>query len=161
MTEIKVHIRWMVRNDLPDVLNIEHFNRESWLEKDFITYLRERNHIAMVAEYKNKVVGFMVYELDSTVIHIEKLAVHPEFRRKGVGSQIIAKLLAKLGGKRKAIDLVVHERNVNLQLFLKSNGFKAVDIIHGYFDKEDGYLMNFCEGKSNEQNSVLLLRRGS
>ena len=57
-TEIAVHIRWMIRRDMPEVLQIEAASFEfPWLEDDFIRCLRQRNCIGMVAEYDDRVVG--------------------------------------------------------------------------------------------------------
>ena len=53
--EINVHIRWMIRRDMPEVLGIENSSFEfSWSEDDFIRCLRQRNCIGMVAEYDER-----------------------------------------------------------------------------------------------------------
>jgi len=50
--EVCVHIRWMIRRDMPEVLEIEDRSFEfSWSEEDFIRCLRQRNCIGMVAEH--------------------------------------------------------------------------------------------------------------
>ena len=50
--EVNVHIRWMIRRDMPEVLQIERTSFEyPWSEEDFIRCLRQRNCIGMVAEY--------------------------------------------------------------------------------------------------------------
>ena len=60
----KVHIRWMIRRDMAEVLAIEADSFEyPWSEDDFIRCLRQRNVIGMVAELDDRIVGFMVYEL--------------------------------------------------------------------------------------------------
>ena len=62
--EVRVHIRWMIRRDMPDVLEIERQDFEfPWIDEDFIRCLRQRNCIGMVAEHEDHVVGFMIYEL--------------------------------------------------------------------------------------------------
>ena len=64
--------------------------------------------------------------------------------------------------KRKIIHLVVNERNVSLQLFLKANDFKAVEVLRKYFGSDDAYVMNLSvkEENKNEQDRVLLFGRG-
>ena len=50
--QLSVHIRWMIRRDMSDVLEIENNSFEfPWFEEDFIRCLRQRNCIGMVAEY--------------------------------------------------------------------------------------------------------------
>ena len=91
--QLSVHIRWMIRRDMSDVLEIENSSFEfPWFEEDFIRCLRQRNCIGMVAEYDEHVVGFMIYELHKTRLHILNFAVHPEFRRSHIGLQMVSKL---------------------------------------------------------------------
>jgi [ribosomal protein S18]-alanine N-acetyltransferase len=143
--EVRVHIRWMIRRDMPEVLAIEAESFEfPWLEDDFIRSLRQRNCIGMVAEYDDRVVGFMIYELHKTRIHVLNFAVASEFRRCGVGSQMIAKLTAKLSCQRRSrIILEVRETNLAAQLFFRENGFRAVSVLRGYYadTPEDAYIM--------------------
>ena len=95
--ELRVHIRWMIRRDMPEVLAAEIESFEfPWSEEDFIRCLRQRNCIGMVAEHEDRVVGFMIYELHKSRIHVLNFAVAAGCRRMGVGSQMIAKLTAKL-----------------------------------------------------------------
>ena len=88
--QTRVHIRWMIRRDMPEVLAIEHASFEyPWCEEEFLRVLRQRNCIGMVAEYGERIVGFMIYELHRNKIHVLDFATHPEFRRRGVGRQMI------------------------------------------------------------------------
>ena len=80
--QVKVHIRWMIRRDMPEVLHTEQESFEyAWTEEDFLKCLRQRNCIGMVAEHGEKVVGFMIYELHKSKLHVLNFAVHPDFRR--------------------------------------------------------------------------------
>ena len=80
--QVRVHIRWMIRRDMAEVLKIENSSFEfSWNEEDFLNCLQQRNCIGMVAEYEEQVVGFMIYELHKTHLHILNLAVGDDHRR--------------------------------------------------------------------------------
>src|ERR671936_1313874 len=95
--QVRVHIRWMIRRDMPEVLQTEQESFEySWTEEDFLRCLRQRNCIGMVAEQGERVVGFMIYELHKSKLHILNFAVHPAYRRVAVGAQMVAKLIGKL-----------------------------------------------------------------
>lgn len=143
--EVRVHIRWLIRRDMPEVLAIEAESFEfPWLEGDFAHSLRQRNCIGMIAEHENRVVGFMIYELHKTRIHVLNFAVAKAFRRLGVGSQMIAKLASKLSAHRRSrIILEVRETNLEAQLFFRENGFRAVSVLRGYYadTPEDAYIM--------------------
>ena len=50
--QVPVHIRWMIRRDMAEVLEIERAAFEfPWFEEEFIRCLRQRNCIGMVAEH--------------------------------------------------------------------------------------------------------------
>src|SRR5215471_1645201 len=119
---LPVHIRWMIRRDMPEVLAIEKQCFEfPWQDEDFIRCLRQRNCIGMVAEAGERVVGFMIYELHKSRLHILNFAVHEGFRRRGVGCQMVAKLISKLSSHRRTrITLEVRETNLAAQLFFRA-----------------------------------------
>jgi len=132
---------------MPMVLAIESESFEfSWTEADFIRCLRQRNCIGMVAEHNDMVVGFMIYELHKERLHILNFAVNERFRRQGVGTQMIDKLIGKLShDRRNRIMLEVRESNLDAQLFFKRLGFRAISVLRDFFDDspEDAYLMQF------------------
>ena len=112
--QVRVHIRWMIRRDMPEVLNAEQLSfAYAWAEEDFLRCLRQRNCIGMVAEQGERVVGFMIYELHKAKLHILNFAVNPGYRRHGVGIQMVAKLVSKLSSHRRTrITLEVRETNL-------------------------------------------------
>jgi ribosomal-protein-alanine N-acetyltransferase len=144
---LRVHIRWMIRRDMPEVLQIEKASFEfPWFEDDFIRCLRQRNCIGMVAEQGERVVGFMIYELHKSRLHVLNFAVAPEFRRLAVGSQMIEKLVSKLSSQRRTrISLEVRETNLAAQLFFREAGFRATAVLRDFYDDstEDAYVMQY------------------
>jgi ribosomal-protein-alanine N-acetyltransferase len=145
--EVCVHIRWMIRRDMPEVLDIENRNFEfAWTEEDFIRCLRQRNCIGMVAEFDERVVGFMIYELHKNRLHILNFAVCPDFQRHGVGSSMVKKLIGKLSPQRRnRILLEIRETNLGAQLFFREVGFRAISVLRDFYDDttEDAYLMQY------------------
>ena len=135
-TPVRVHIRWMIRRDMPEVLQTEQLSFEyPWTEEDFLRCLRQRNCIGMVAEQGERVVGFMIYELHKAKLHILNFAVHPAHRRRGVGSQMVAKLVSKLSSHRRTrITLEVRETNLPAQLFFRHEGFKALKVLRAFYE---------------------------
>ena len=135
--DVCVHIRWMIRRDMPEVLDIENLSFEfPWSEEDFIRCLRQRNCIGMVAEFEEQVVGFMIYELHKTRLHILNFAVNPEFRRRRVGEAMISKLISKLSHQRRnRILLEVRETNLSAQLFFRNAGFRSKTVVDARKDE--------------------------
>src|SRR5262245_56820123 len=145
--QTRVHIRWMIRRDMPEVLDTEQKSFEfAWTEVDFLRCLRQHNCIGMVAEHGEKVVGFMIYELHKAKLHILNFAVHPNCRRTTVGAQMVAKLIGKLSSHRRTrITLEVLETNLGAQLFFSKQGFKATKVLRGYYEDsgEDAFQMEY------------------
>lgn len=144
---LRVHIRWMIRRDMAEAIAIETDGFEfPWSEDDFIRCLRQRNCIGMVAEHEDRVVGFMIYELHKTRLHLLNLAVAKDYRRRGAGLQMMAKLTAKLSSQRRTrILLEVRETNLAAQLYFRALGFRAVSVLRDFYDDttEDAYLMQY------------------
>lgn len=159
---VPVHIRWMIRRDMPHVLAIEQEAFEfAWSEEDFIRCLRQRNCIGMVAEIEDKIVGFMVYELHKSRLHLLNFAVSGSWRRQGIGTQMANKLLGKLSQQRRTrVLLEVRETNLAAQLFFRKVGFRAVSVLRSFYDDtpEDAYVMQYRYQASAEE-SILPLNR--
>lgn len=144
---LKVQIRWLIRRDMPECLDIERASFEfCWTEEDFLCCLRQRNCIGMVAEYNHRIVGFMIYELHKAKLHVLNFAVDPEFRRQAIGAQMVEKLVDKLSQQRRQeIVLEVRESNLAAQLFFKRMGFKWRHTLRNWYNDtwEDAYAMSF------------------
>src|SRR5262245_44336848 len=154
--QLYVHIRWMIRRDMPEVLSIENASFEfAWSEEDFIRCLRQRNCIGMVAEHEERIVGFMIYELHRNRLHLLNFAVRADFHRRGVGSRMTTKLISKLSTQRRdRITLEVRETNLAAQLFFRQMGFRAVAVMRDFYEDtvEDAYLMQYrCANQEAEQ----------
>ncbi len=154
---INIHVRWMIGRDMPEVLEIECQSFEfPWPEEEFIRCLRQRNVIGLVAEYDDQVLGFMLYELHKTRYYIMNFAVHRDWRRRKVGSQMASKLINKLSQQRRSrLTLEVRETNTPAQLFFQAQGFRAVNVLRDFYEDtpEDAYLMSY-RVRSTERDAI-------
>lgn len=83
--------------------------------------------IGLAVEAEGRVVGFVLYELQKTRLRIDRMAIHPDFRRSGYGASIIDRLKGKLSQQRRQELFVdVSDRDLTSHLFLKACGFRAV-----------------------------------
>jgi [ribosomal protein S18]-alanine N-acetyltransferase len=140
-----IRIRWMTYADMLDVLAIEKMSFDSpWGEDDFIRCLRQRNCIGVVAVRDSRVVGYMVYELGQPM-RLLNIAVHRAYRRNGVGIHLLEWLISRLQERRNRLDVTVRETNLGAQLFFRSQGFKAIEVLRNIFEDtdEDAYLMEY------------------
>lgn len=142
-----VHVRWMIRRDMREVLDIENECFDfPWSEQDFIRCIGQRNTIGMVAEYDEAVVGFMVYTLYKSRLHVLDFATASDCRYRGVGRQMAKILIGKLSRQRRTrIALEVRERNVDAQLFFLRMGFRATKVLRDFYQDttEDAYVMEY------------------
>jgi len=133
-------IRWMIRRDMPEVLAIENACYEHpWSESEFVTALRQRNIIGMVAEVDDRVAGYMVYELFAGELWVLNIAVDPKMWRNLIGAAMVNKLKGKLSKDRRTkIVADVRESHYKAQLFFKSIGFICTECVQDcYADSED------------------------
>jgi ribosomal-protein-alanine N-acetyltransferase len=143
----------MIRRDMAEVLAIDFASfKFPWIDADFIRCLRQRNCIGQVAEYDGRVVGYFLYELHRTRIRVLRLAVASDYLRLMVGSQMVAKLIAKLSEQRRhQIMLEIRETNLDGQFFFRANGFQAVYVARQFYADtgEDAYVMRYRHRADN------------
>ena len=146
--QTKVHIRSIVRRDMPEVLAIEQASFEfPWSEKDFVRCLKPINCIGFVAEHDERVVGYMLYAFAKPRIRLLNLAVADDCRRQGIGRQLMQKLVGKLSARRrKLLVLAVREANLPGQLFFRRLGFRATGVMPDHYVEppdQDAYVFEF------------------
>ena len=147
------HIRWMIRSDMTTVLEIEKLSFDyPWREKDFDAILKERNTIGVViqdtrlSDTNTTPLGFVIYQFYKQFIEIVDLAVHPNYRHKGVGSHLINKLKDKLSPQRRnRLVAMIGDKNLDGHLFFKNCGFRAVDIVKHHYTNppQDAYCFKY------------------
>jgi [ribosomal protein S18]-alanine N-acetyltransferase len=145
--QLPPQIRWLIRRDMPEVMEIENRSYEfPWTEEEFLTCLRQRNCIGTVYESGSLILGFMIYELYARTLRVLNLAVAPEVRGTGVGAAMIQRLIDKLDQqKRTFIEMEIRERNLKAQLFASRSGFRAVRTLRRHYEEtnEDAILFRY------------------
>lgn len=139
------HARW-VPGPLAEVLPVP------WTWDEYVVNLRGGNCVGMVADSSmtGDLPGVMVYESLEDRFYMVRFLVHIDYRRRGVGTQMMAEMFGKLRKARShrnginRITLEVRETDLSSQLFLRSQGFRArPEILRGFYRDtgEDGYFM--------------------
>jgi len=146
--ERQPQVRWLIRRDMDEVLEIENRSFEfPWTEADFLCCLRQRNCIGVVYESSQlHIHGFMIYELHKQHLRILNLAVAPEVRRTGVGATMVRRLVEKLSQQRRwFLETELRETNLPGQLFLSRSGWRAVKVLKKHYDDttEDAILFRY------------------
>jgi ribosomal-protein-alanine N-acetyltransferase len=144
---VTVLIRRMRLEDVPAVHEIDMLSFSlPWPERSFRFELTE-NLVSRgwVTEVDGQIAAMLVLWLIIDEAHIATLAVHPDFRRQGIGEKILIHALraAQDEGVRRAF-LEVRAGNSAAQAMYKKYGFEVTGVRPGYYkdNNEDALLMD-------------------
>jgi ribosomal protein S18 acetylase RimI-like enzyme len=137
-SRLQPHLRWMIAADLKGVTDLESYLIDGWTEEDFKRVARSKKQVAIVAEYNKRVIGVIVYEGMDTRIDLLHIAVHPEFQGRGIGTALLTRVANKLTPRKAGVRADVWERNLGACQFLKKHRFKAMSILRGFREEDDG-----------------------
>ena len=142
-----LQIRQMTFDDIPAVHEIDLLSFTlPWPERSFGFELWG-NPVSRcwVAEKDGRIAAMLVLWFIIDEAHVATIAVHPDFRRQGIGEQILLHALraAREEGARRAF-LEVREGNVAAQSMYKKYGFEVAGVRPRYYkdNNEDAILMN-------------------
>ncbi len=144
---LEFHTECMFQKHMTAVLNIEKESFEHfWVERDFVRFLRKRDCLGRVVMIGDMVVGYVIYKLGRRKLHLLNFVVTSAYRRKGIGTQTIDALLEENFSSDKHVMVTVNVRSSNLdgQLFFKAIGFKAINVLRGFYKNEDAYRFFYC-----------------
>jgi len=114
-----------------DLDRIGAMSERSGVKIPLIKMSRKPDVICVVSELDRSVNGFSLYRLCPDKIIIKHLIVDEEFRRMGVATGLVMRLVSKMSSKRSLVEARVSEYNVDAQLFFRSLSFRAEEIARG------------------------------
>lgn len=112
-------IRWLIRRDLPQVLEICRENHSDLDEDTITSLLRKRYYIGLVDERYDNIVGFTIYYLDKESYVIYYMLCRREF----LINRMIRKFRRKLSSQRNSIQFIMRD-NYEIASQLKNLGFR-------------------------------------
>lgn len=132
--------------DLDTVLEIENLSFASpWSRASFLHELQENSRaVYLAAREDGRVVGYVGIWIIFDEGHITNLAVHPEYRRRGIARLLLRELvsLARQRGVTR-LTLEVRRSNHGAQQLYAQEGFVATGVRHRYYrdNNEDALIM--------------------
>lgn len=149
-----VEIREMREADLATIVEIENISFSTpWSSYSFKKEIYKPYSIPKVAVINNRIVGYICVERIIDEAHILNLAVHPDFRKMGIGSLLVSNILDELRTTGcRYVYLEVRASNVAAKKLYERFGFEVVGIRKHYYirPEEDAYVMML---ELDEQNN--------
>jgi len=139
-------IRKFTNSDLDAILRIEEeaFPKSPYNEFIFLYYAEAYPDNFLVYTYDDagtglselsEIVGYIIFYPQG---HIVSIAVHPAYRRRGIGTELVAEVLKRTRG---IASVEVRASNEVAKTFYKRLGFSLRTIIPRYYGDEDALVM--------------------
>lgn len=163
-------IRPMNHNELPTVFGMSLRRRSIERVSDVGDADRQREQVGWVAEVQGRSAGFAVCAVvqpaaasqganplrsltqlfrrllglshaQPQYVEMLDLVVEPDPAWAEVEQALLRRLMEELQLSWGRVPVVVPERNLEAQVFLRDARYKAIRVLHAYYGDEDGYLM--------------------
>ncbi len=138
----------MAEKDLPYVCAIERVSFPNpWHEMTFIGEIHNKSisfPYVVVHKKEERVIGYVIFWHVRDEIQISNIAIHPDFRRKGIGLAVMRQILELVKRERaKFISLEVRPSNSAALNLYKKLGFEILAIRKDYYHnpKEHALIM--------------------
>jgi len=145
-----VTVREAVPRDLGAIDDIEQssfsspWGFEKWGEDHYSKELAKEISMFLVAEWGGEVIGYTCGRAVVDEGHILKLAVSPEWRRRGIGRMLMDSIMTKLYERGSRLFwLEVRKSNAPARHFYNSLGFGLYGVRKGYYTdtREDALVL--------------------
>lgn len=141
----RVRFRPMTTADLDEVMVIERTSfRFPWSTGFFLQELQVACARSILAEIDGRIVGYVLFWLLPGAIDIHNIAVHVDFRRRGIARLLLGRVLNQARDESHIrVILEVRRSNLQAQKLYESLGFVTTGIRKGYYsdDGEDALAM--------------------
>lgn len=138
-------IDFMKEEDIDDILDISSLSFSiSWSKDSYTQELTNPIARYLVGKIDNKVVGFVGTWIVLDEAHITNIAIHPNYRKQGIGSKLLSEFLDYCKNQGCiAFTLEVRSGNKAAKALYEKHNFKQEGIRKGYYEdnKEDAIIM--------------------
>jgi ribosomal-protein-alanine N-acetyltransferase len=131
--------------DIADVMAIERTAYAyPWSERFFRQEMQVECARSFLAECEGRIAGYVLFWLLPGEIDIHNIAVHKDFRGRGLGRSLLENVILEARNRASArVTLEVRKSNTVAQKLYESVGFTISGVRKGYYsdDGEDAFLM--------------------
>lgn len=143
----------MIEADIPAVLVIEGLSFSNpWSDATFRGEVQNKGisfPVVIVHEPDQRVAGYIIYWQIRDEVQITNIALHPDFRGRGIGETVLTVILKEVRGKGATfVTLEVRSSNTPAVSLYRKLGFKVLGTRKGYYGNpvEDAYVMGLALG---------------
>ena len=140
-----IAIKEMNANHVPQIAELERICfHDPWSENSIATELRNPLACWLVAVDGELVVGYVGSQTVMDMSDMMNIAVHPDFRRKGIAQMLVERLVDALKARQSlSLMLEVRASNVSAQALYEKMGFQQVGLRKNYYrnPKEDALIL--------------------
>jgi [ribosomal protein S18]-alanine N-acetyltransferase len=125
----------MTAADLDAVMAIERSSfAYPWSPRFFLQELQVPCARSILGEINERIVGYVLFWLLPNEIDVHNLAVHSEFRRRGIGRLLLQQVVIEARCRSSnRVTLEVRQSNVSAQKLYESLGFTTTAVRRGYY----------------------------
>ena len=132
----------MKEQDLSEVMDIERMSYPNpWPETSFRGELENQpfsNAYVIVERAKGKIIGYILFWKIEEEAQITNIAVHPDYRRKGIARYILNEIMHQIHEQgANYIILEVRPSNLAARMLYNTLGFKVLGIRKRYYRSPD------------------------
>jgi len=135
----------MTTADMDEVMAIERTSyRFPWSAGFFLQELQVACARSVLAECDGRIVGYVLYWILPGALDVHNIAVHVDFRRRGIGRVLLDRVIDEARRQSAArVTLEVRRSNLTAQKLYESVGFVTSGVRKGYYsdDGEDALAM--------------------
>ena len=142
--------------DLNSIFNIEKkaFLTDPWSIKMIkLEFFKDSISKSYVFELNGKIVGYAFITIIKFEIHLNRIAIDPNYQKKGFGLQLLKKILEE-NSKNKSVFLELKYSNISALKLYRKVGFKKYNIRKNYYSNNNDALLMCLEKK--QQKNVLV-----
>lgn len=125
----------MALEDVPQIAELEKICfSDPWSEQSIVSELENPLSLWLVACDDGVIAGYVGSQSVMGWADMMNLAVHPDYRRRGVGEALVSSLESGLSGNGVSVlTLEVRQSNENAIALYKKMGFEQVGVRPGYY----------------------------
>lgn len=149
MESVSTHIRRFREKDIHDILTVEKhaFPKSPYSEEMFLYFARTRPDTFRIVEVDNQMAGYIIFDASG---HIYSIVVNPEYRRKGLGTELMMHAITRV---KKMVWLEVRSKNLGAIRFYRNIGMETAGKIPGYYENDDALVMMLGHRKVGDKPS--------